>query len=350
MRQAPGKSNDRAEKLEQGLKTLHPIIKNGAAFAAALETHEQFDPQKVAGLLIPDQSTLDKAMATGNMARISPAVLARQTDWNGLTPQQEREKEEERLSRRRQEQALAEAEYEQTMEQVREKADRLMTQLEQEKRETLQKLAEADARAIVLPDGRRVLVGGKPGEFIAEDTGKTLEGDDKAKAQGLQKPGSETAAEQKALKDRLIQIGDAEEHVQNAKNLASQNDKNLEPDEKKQLETQAKDELAKAAAISDDIETKSKQTEADAGALSTLNGTDGLAALELDAPSNGRTTSFAATMDEKDARAINLQDQFSGAGKPKETPSSPQVAPIPDSIPVSSGTTVQKPQISQPNQ
>ena len=161
-----------SEKLRTGTEHLQLIITNGAAFAGALEACEQFDPQKLAGLLIPDQATLDKAMATGNITRISPAVLARQTDWNGLTSEQERQKEDERLSQKQMEQVLAEAEYEQTMTEVREKADQLTTQLEEQKRETLQKLAEADARAIVLPDGRRVLVGDKPGEFIDEGTGK----------------------------------------------------------------------------------------------------------------------------------------------------------------------------------
>ena len=37
---------------------------------------DNFDPKELAGLLIPDQSTLDKAMATGNITRVSPAVRA----------------------------------------------------------------------------------------------------------------------------------------------------------------------------------------------------------------------------------------------------------------------------------
>lgn len=312
------------------------IITNGAAFAGALEACEQFDPQKLAGLLIPDQATLDKAMATGNITRISPAVLARQTDWNGLTSEQERQKEDERLSQKQMEQVLAEAEYEQTMTEVREKADQLTTQLEEQKRETLQKLAEADARAIVLPDGRRVLVGDKPGEFIDEGTGKPLEGDDKANAQSLEKSDSETAAEQKALKDRLIQIDDAEQHVQHAKTLASQDDKNLTPEEMKEKEAEAQKELAIADAKAKGI------PDLDAGGPDADIG----AALGLDVPSNGRTTSFAATMDPKGSLATGLQNQFTGAAQLPDVP--PATAPADNSAPA--GTTAPKSQISQPIQ
>lgn len=339
MMQAPGRSNDRGEKLEQGLNTLQAIIKYGAAFAGALEIHEEFDPQKLVGLLIPDQFTLDKAMATGNITRLSPGVFANQTDWNGLTPEQERQREDERLSQKRQEEALAEAEYEETMERVRDEADRLMAQLDEQRRECLQKLAKADARAIVLSDGRRVLVGDKPGEFIDEATGHALQGADKAEAQSLQKPDSETAAERKKLTDRLIQIRDAEEHVQKAKDLASQDGKNLSPEEKKQKEIEAQKELAIAAAKTKGVpDLDTGGPDADIGA-----------ALGLDTPQTGRTASFAATLDEKDTRATGLQDQFTGAAQqPDVLPApAPATAPAGDSAPA--GTTT-RPQISQPNQ
>jgi hypothetical protein len=292
----------------------------------------------VAGALV-NQSDLDKAMATGNITWISPAALVRQTDWNGLTPQQERQAEEEHAARRQQEQALAEAEYGQTMAEVREKADRLIAQLDEQRRQTLQKLAEADARAIVLPDGRRVLVGDKPGEFIAEDTGKTLDGDDKAKAQSLQKPNSETAAEQKAWKDRLTDIDNVEHHAQNAKDLASQSDKNLSPEEMKQKEAEAQKESAIAAAKAKGI------PDLDAGGPDADIG----AALGLDTPANGRTTSFASTMDEKNPLAIDLQDQFAGAGKQQDVSPPPAPTTAPTGDPANAGTTP-KPQISQPNQ
>jgi hypothetical protein len=311
---------------------MHPIIKHGAAFAGALEVREQFDARKVAvGALITEQSTLDALKNGGSITRVSAVTKTdNEKDWDGLTPEQEREKEDERLSRQRQEEARAEAEYEQTMQDVREKADRLMVQLDEQRRECLEKLADADARAIVLPDGRRVLVGDKPGVFIAEDTGKTLAGDDKAKAQSLQKPDSETAAEQKTLKDRLKEIDDAEEHVQKAKDLASQDGKDLSPEEKKQKEEEAQKELAIGAAKAKGV------PDLDAG------GPDGDigAALATDTAQSGRTTSFAATMDEKDSRATGLQDHFTGAAQPSAAPAG---------NPVPAGS-IPKPQNSHQNQ
>ena len=351
MMQTPGRINDRAEKLKQGLTIMQPVIKHGAAFAGALEVCEQFDARKVAaGALITEQSTLDALKNGGGITRVSAVTkMDNEKDWDGLTPEQEREKENGFLSSRRQEEARAEAEYEQTMEEVREKSDRLMAQLEDQRRECLQKLAEADARAIVLPDGRRVLVGDKPGVFIAEDTGKTLEGDDKAKAQSLQKPDSETATGQKAWKDRLTKIDNAEKQVQKATDLASQDGNNLKPDKKEQNQAEAQKELAEATAITADIETKNKQTEADAGAVSTLSGTDALAALSLGTAPSGRTASFAATLDEKDSRATGLQDHFTGASQPSDTPSPPAPSAASAGNTASAGTTL-RPQISLPNQ
>ncbi len=59
--------------------------------------------------------------------RIPATVLSRRTHRNGLTPEQE----EERLRRWLQEEALAEAEYQQQMTEIRESADRLMEQLDE---------------------------------------------------------------------------------------------------------------------------------------------------------------------------------------------------------------------------
>lgn len=320
---------------------MHPIIKHGAAFAGALEVCEQFDARKVAaGALITEQSTLDALKNGGGITRVSAVTKTdNEKDWDGLTPEQEREKDDEHLSRQRQEEARAEAEYEQTMHNVREKADRLMVQLDEQRRECLEKLTEADARAIVLPDGRRVLVGKNPGEFIAEDTGKTLAGDDKVKAQSLQKPDSETAAERKKLTDELQKNEEAREHLQKAQSLSSEDDKNLSPEEKKQKEAEAQRELAIATAKAKGV--PDLDTGGPAGDIG--------AALGLDSAQSGRTTSFAATLDEKDGRATGLQDHFTGAAQPPDAspPPVPAAAPIGNSTP---GGTTPRTQISQQNQ
>ena len=280
---------------------------------------EDFDPQKLAGILIPAQSTLDEAMATGNIARVSPVSLARLTDWNGLTPAQEHEKEDQLLSERRRQEILAEIEYEQTMQEVREQANRLTVQLDEQRRVTLHKLADADARAIVLPDGRHVLVGGQSGEFIDQNTGQTLQGADKDAAQKLERPDSETAAERKGLTDRLQQIDEAEEHVRKAEAIADQDDKNLSPEQKKQNEIAAQKELAAASATAN-AET---QLSGPNGPPSTLYDTDTLSALGLDTTSTIRNTSYAATLDEKDKIATNLLDQFTDAGQQQTGPAQP---------------------------
>jgi len=316
------------EKLRTGTKNLHPIVKNGAAFAGAMEACEQFDPQKLAGLLIPDQATVDKAMATGNITRISPAVLARQTDWNGLTPEQERQKDDERLSQKRLEEVLAEAEYEQTMQQVRQQADRLMTQLDERDRELRKQLAEVQARPVVLADGR-VVEPDANGKFTKDKTGQTLSEADKADAELKQK---QKEAQLKVLNEKLAQDLDAKDHLRKAKDLTSQN---VSPKDKKQNEAEAQKELALGKAEAKGVAYVDVSPDADMGA-----------ALGLDGPQNDRPVSVASTLDKKDSRAIAMQDQFTRAGQganAQDLPSSPD-GPAP------AGTTAPKTQIIQPIQ
>ena len=256
------------------------------------------NPDSLAVSALTDQGDLDRLITTGRLDLAPMAALRRITDWNGLTAKEE---EDERLLITRQ-QALAE--YEREMTEIRQQADRLMAQLDERERKTRKELAEADARAIVLHDGRRVLVGDREGEYIDEATGRSLDGAAKSEAQGLRKPDSETAAEQKALKDRLMLIRDAKDHVRTAQELSQQDGTDLSPQEIKEREAQAAKELAVADAKAKGV------PDLDAGA-----DTDMAAALGLVAPQSGRTASFAGTMEQKDGKAVDLQNQFAGSAE-----------------------------------
>jgi hypothetical protein len=189
-----------------------------------------------------------------------------------------------------------------------------MAQLDEQEREGRKKLAEADARAIILHDGSRVLVGDKDGEYIDEASGRALEGADKTEAEKLRKPDSETAAEHKELEHRLEEIKEAKDHVRNAATPASQDDENLTQDEQRQKVAQAKEELAKAAAMSKDIDAKEAHLE-DSSNAAALGDTDTLAVLGLSSSQTGRTTSYAASLEEQDGRATVLQSQFTASAQ-----------------------------------
>lgn len=284
-----------------------------------------------------NQADYDRLLAQGRIASAPMAVTGRRTDWNGLTPAQEREQEEERA--RRQQQKLAEAEYEAEMAEIRERSDRLMAELDQQEREIRQKLAEIQARPITLSNGHQVRFGAN-GEPIDDVTGRALDGDDKNEAQRKQK---EKEAEKDKLKDLLKQVDDAKDDVRKAKDLASRS--GLKPEEEKQNETESRQKLSNAEAVAKGVQAKESHYEADAA----LSETSAFSALGLSAPPAGRTTSFAATLDEKDSRATALQSQFTGAVQ--DTNASNPASPDPPSDgPVANATVSVKTQIIQQNQ
>jgi hypothetical protein len=194
---------------------------------------------------LTDSASYDRLMSRGNLTAIPASVARHQTDWEGLTV------EEEAVARKRKDQEVRE-EYERVMEQVRERADQLMRRLDEQEHEVHKHIAEADARAIMLRDGRRVLVG-KNGDYIEEETGTKLEGSDAADAQSRRTATSETEEEHNNLKKQLDQIEEAREHARNAGDLASENGKTLSADQRKENAAQAQAELAVAEAATQKI-------------------------------------------------------------------------------------------------
>jgi hypothetical protein len=250
---------------------------------------------------VTDEGALDKLMAHGNITAAPTAVAGRLTDWEGLTPAEETE------SRRKTQER---DEYAREMEQVRERAEELRERLNEQEVEIRQKIAEADARAIVLRDGRRVLVG-KNGDYIDEASGRRLDGDDKTEAAGKRKDNSETEEEHNRLKEALAKNLEAKDRVLEATALASQDGANLTPEEKKQQAARAESDLAMAQAVVTAREDHYSNTPETA-----LTSTDALSALGLGAAQNDRTTSFAATMEGKDSRAIAMRDDFTSSVQP----------------------------------
>jgi hypothetical protein len=257
---------------------------------------------------LTDESSYDKLMSRGNLTAVpAAAVVGHQTDWEGLTPDEE-------AARKHKEQEERE-EYERAMEEVRTRSGQLMRRLDEQEREVHKKMAEADSRAIVLGDGRRVLVG-RHGEYIDEIAGTKLEGSDTAEAQSKRKANSETEEERRALEERLQQINDARLHVRSAQNLAASGSKN--PEEMRPTESEVQNRLAIAEAESKGL-----------AYVDTAAETDTIAALGLGGPeTEPRTTSFAATLEAKDSRAAAVRAEFTAQSNPSATTtrSAPSIA------------------------
>lgn len=244
---------------------------------------------------LTDEGAFDKLMARGNITSVPATVAARITDWNGLTPAEESEARRKETQER--------DEYARQIEQVRERVEELRERLNEQEWETRQKIAEADARAIVLRDGRRVLVG-KNGDYIEEDSGRKLDGDDKTEAAGKRQANSETEEEHKALRDRMAQINEARNHLRKAEDLAV-NGNNLSATERKENAAQAQKEIAVAEAATQKIAYVEAGTDGDMAA-----------ALGLGSEKNDRSPSFAATLEGKDSQAIAMRDDFTASVQP----------------------------------
>jgi len=247
------------------------------------------------------QSDIDKAKIRYGSA-LGSNYRAEETGWDGLTKTQEIQ--QERLWRER---AVAEAEYEEQMQEVRDRADALIAQIDKEERQCREELDRIKQRPIVLSDGRTVEPDAN-GQFTTDANGRALTDAEKAEAERQQK--QKDAAIQ-AREDRIVQLEEAKAHALKVKELASQSGANLTPAQMKQNAADAEGELAAAQA------SAQKQThyETDADASSTLSSTDTLAALGLGAPATDRTTSYSATLDAKDSRSAIVQSQFTGAAQ-----------------------------------
>jgi hypothetical protein len=273
------------------------------------------------------QSDIDKAKIRYGSA-LGSNYRAEETGWDGLTKEQEIQ--QEHLWRDR---AIAEAEYEEQMQEVRARADAMIARLDEEERQCREKLKEVQKRPIILQDGR-VVEPDKNGQFITDQTGRALTDTERAEAERQQ---HKKEADERALDDQLAQIDEAKNHIRKAQALASQGGANLTPEQMKQNEAQAQHELATAQTITQ----KQTHYETSTDASSTLTSTDTLAALGLGGPPE-RTTSFSASLDKKDSRSAVLQNQFTGAVQGTPTPPPDDQAPA--------GNTVSKTQIVQPNQ
>jgi hypothetical protein len=256
---------------------------------------------------LTDEGAFDKLMARGNITAVPTAVAGRLIDWEGLTPAEETEARRKEIQERE--------EYAREMELVRERAEELRERLDEQEQETRKKIAEADSRAIVLGDGRRVLVG-RNGDYIDEASGRKLDGADKTEAASERQANSETEEEHKALRDRLAQIDDAKSHLQKADDLAA-NGKNLSATERNENAAQAQSELATAEAATHEI------AYVDAGSSDQ----DMAAVLGLTADQKGRTASFAASLDSRDAQPRTARAEFAEvANEKKPVASEPGVA------------------------
>jgi hypothetical protein len=273
------------------------------------------------------QSDIDKAKIRYGSA-FGSNYRAEETGWDGLTKDQEIQ---EHLWR---EHVVAQAEYEEEMQEVRDRADALIAQIDEEERQCREELERIKARPIVLRDGR-VVEPDANGQFTTDANGRALTDTEKADAERQQQ---KKEADEQALADRMAQLEVAKAHAEKARDLASQSGANLTPTQMKQKVAEAQNETAMAQA------TAQKQThyETSADVSSTLSSTDALAALGLGAPTADRTTSFSATLDTKDSRSTLVQSQFTGAAQGASAPTQDDPTPA--------GNQAPKTPIVQPNQ
>ena len=200
------------------------------------------------------------------------------------------------------------------MDQVHERAEQLRERLNEQEWEIRHKIAEADARAIVLRDGRRVLVG-KNGDYIDEASGRKLDGDDKTEAASKRQANSETEEEHKQLRERADQIEQAKEHLRNAQQLASQDHKTLSTQERKERAALAEREVAMAEKSAEGVPYVAPPADGDMAAT-----------LGLTADQKGRTTSFAASLDSRDAQPRTARTEFAEVAKEKKPAASESAA------------------------
>ena len=273
------------------------------------------------------QSDIDKAKIRYGSA-LGSNYRADETGWDGLTKTQEIQ---QRLWHER---AIAEAEYEEEMQEVRDRADALIAQIDEDERQCREELERVKERPIVLRDGR-VVEPDANGQFTTDANGRALTDAEKAEAERQQK---KKEADEQALADRLAQLEEAKAHALKAKELASQSGANLTPAQMKQNAVDAQSEIATAQAGAQ----KQTHYETDANASSTLSSTDTLAALGLGAPATDRTTSFSATLDAKDGRSAVVQSQFTGAAQGASATTQDDRTPA--------GNTAPKTLVVQPNQ
>jgi hypothetical protein len=203
------------------------------------------------------QSDIDKAKIRYGSA-LGSNYRAEETGWDGLTKEQEIQ--QEHLWRDR---AIAEAEYEEQMQEVRARADAMIARLDEEERQCREKLKEVQKRPIILQDGR-VVEPDKNGQFITDQTGRALTDTERAEAERQQ---HKKEADERALDDQLAQIDEAKNHIRKAQALASQGGANLTPEQMKQNEAQAQHELATAQTITQ----KQTHYETSTDASSTLS-------------------------------------------------------------------------------
>jgi len=276
---------------------------------------------------LTSQSDIDKAKIRYGSV-LGSNYRAEETGWDGLT------KEQEIQQRAWRERAVAEAQYEEEMQEVRDRADALIARLDEDERQCREELEKIRNRPIVLRDGR-IVEPDANGQFTTDANGRTLSDADKAEAERQQK---QKEADEQVWAARIARDEEAKAHALKAKELASQSGANLTPQQMKQQAAEAQTELAMAQATAQ----QQKHYEASADASATLSSTDTLAALGLGGSATDRTTSFSATLDGKDSRSAIVQTQFTGAAQGASATTQDDQTPA--------GNTVSKTLIIQPNQ
>src|SRR5258708_21437335 len=121
------------------------------------------------------QSDIDKAKVRYGSA-LGSNYRAEETGWDGLT------KEQEIQQRLWQDRAIAEAKYEEQMQEVRDRADALIAQLDEDERQCREELERVKNRPIVLRDGR-VVEPDANGQFTTDANGRALTDAEKAAAE-----------------------------------------------------------------------------------------------------------------------------------------------------------------------
>lgn len=199
--------------------------------------------------------------------------------------------------------------FQETMDDVRERSDRLLERIDREERIARKRLQEDEEKAIRLRDGRRVYVGAK-GQYVDEQ-GRELKGRDRdeARQRQQQSPDATTWAQRKEDAERYENDERMREQVQRFKEkAAAENGKGLS---ERELGATAKEEetgIAEYEAKFNDYEAHLPQGDTLDKRLSTAD----YSAYETPDP---QRTSYAGTVDGKPGSALG--DHFTPAASGK---------------------------------
>jgi hypothetical protein len=216
------------------------------------ELEREMEAEAVAGTLTIPEIDLPVTLLEKIRPELSHARLEKAQQANSLRDNwQAAQNQSDEQRRKRRERELALLEFERKMEELRERCDRLLEQLAEQEYEARIEMEKAQERAIRLNNGKCALVD-RNGEFVDDETGRRLKGEDKIEAQQKQRADSETVEERRTNQKRLKTIVQSEKEVAKLRTEASQDGKKITEAQKENLTKEIEKKVVHAEEIVQD--------------------------------------------------------------------------------------------------